>query len=65
VPESVRRRLLSIRSYDASGLMVDAEVAEGQELEHHVERFLTNPTVAYLHLHNARPGCYSCRLERA
>jgi Protein of unknown function (DUF1203) len=65
VPESVRRRLLSIRAYDTSGLMVDAEVAEGQELERHVERFLTNPNVAFLHLHNARPGCYSCRVERA
>jgi hypothetical protein len=65
VPESVRGRLLSIRAYDAAGLMVNAEVAEGRELELHIERFFADPQVAYLHLHNARPGCYSCRVERA
>jgi hypothetical protein len=64
VPESVRGRLLSIRAYDASGLMVDAEVAEGSELESQIERFFALPHVAYLHLHNARPGCYSCRVDR-
>jgi hypothetical protein len=65
VPESVRARLLSIRAYDAAGILVDAEVAEGRELEVYIERFFTDPKVAYLHLHNARPGCYSCRVERA
>jgi len=23
-----------------------------------------DPKIAYAHLHNARPGCYSCRAER-
>jgi hypothetical protein len=64
VPQSVRGRLLSIRAYDADGLMVDAEVADGRELEGQIERFFASPNVAYLHLHNARPGCYSCRVDR-
>jgi hypothetical protein len=64
VPESVRGRLLSIRAYDAAGLMINAEVAEGGELEVYIDRFFADPRVAYLHLHNARPGCYSCRVER-
>src|SRR5262249_19577580 len=33
VPELLRERLLSIRAYDSCGLMVDAEVGEGRELE--------------------------------
>jgi hypothetical protein len=65
VPESVRQRLLSIRAYDQAGVMVDAEVAEGRELEAQIERFFADSRVACIHLHNARPGCYSCRVDRA
>ena len=65
LPQVVRGRLLSIRGYDADGLMVDADVAEGSELERHIQRFFADSRIAYLHLHNARPGCYSCRVERA
>jgi Protein of unknown function (DUF1203) len=65
VPEAIRGRLLSVRAYDPSGFMIGAEVTEGRELEDKIARFLADPGVAYLHLHNARPGCYSCRVERA
>jgi hypothetical protein len=64
VPDAVRRRLLSVRAYDAAGFMVEAEVTEGAELEGAIDRFFADPKVAYLHLHNARPGCYSCRVDR-
>lgn len=64
VPDAVRRRLLSVRAYDAAGFMVDAEVTEGRDLEAAVGRFFADQRVAYLHLHNARPGCYSCRVDR-
>jgi hypothetical protein len=65
VPESVRRRLLSVRAYDSEGMMIDADVAEGRVLEDAIARFFADPQVAYLHLHNARPGCYNCRVDRA
>jgi len=65
VPAMIRSRLLSIRAYDAQAMMVAAEVAEGRELEDCIERAFSDPRVAYLHLHNARPGCYNCRVERA
>lgn len=65
VPDAVRRRLLSVRAYDADGTMVDAEVCEGIALETQIARFFTQPRVAYLHLHNARPGCFACSVERA
>ncbi len=64
VPDAVRRRLLSVRAYDAAGFLLDAEVTEGRELEAAVARFFSDERVAYLHLHNARPGCYSCRVDR-
>ena len=65
VPESVRRRLLSVRGYDREGMMVASDVTEGAALEASVSRLFSDERVAYLHLHNARAGCYSCRLDRA
>jgi hypothetical protein len=40
-------------------------VSPGSELEALIERFLAEPRVAYLHVHNARRGCYACRVDRA
>lgn len=65
VPAQLRKRLLSIRAFDAHGMMVDADVADGKELEPQIARFFALPEVAYLHLHYARPGCYAARVDRA
>lgn len=65
VPACVTRRLMSLRAYDADALMVAAEVIEGHDVHAWlVERF-RDRTVAYVHLHNARPGCFSCAATRA
>ena len=64
VPDQLRRRLLSIRAYDAQGMLLDADVTEGRELESCVNRILENERVAYLHAHFAKPGCYAARIER-
>jgi hypothetical protein len=61
----MRRRLLSVRAFDARGMMLDAEVVEGVELEPVIARLFADPAVAYLHAHNARRGCYSGRIDRA
>lgn len=65
VPQAMRTRLLSLRAYDAAGMMRDAEVVEGSAMEAVIERLLADPQTAYLHAHNARRGCYSGRIERA
>jgi hypothetical protein len=65
VPVQLRKRLLSIRAFDGQGMMVDADVADGQELEPQIARFFGMPEVAYIHLHYARPGCYAARVDRA
>jgi hypothetical protein len=64
VPAQQRTRLLSVRAYDAAGFMVDAEVGEGATLETLIERMFRRNDVAYLHAHNARRGCYACRIDR-
>jgi hypothetical protein len=64
VPDQQRRRLLSVRAYDAKSSMIDADVAPGTALETLIERFFGNRNVAWLHVHNARRGCYACRVDR-
>lgn len=65
IPAMFRHRLLSIRAYDAAAMMVDAEVVDGGELEKTIRRLFANEIVSYLHVHNARPGCYNCCVVRA
>lgn len=65
VPEAMRGRLLSLRPYDADGMMIDADVVEGNQIEPVIERLFSNSDVSYIHAHNAKRGCYSGRIDRA
>lgn len=64
LPEMFRHRLISVRAFDSSGMMVSADIGEGHELETMFDRFFSDRAVAYLHLHNAKPGCFMARVER-
>lgn len=64
VPPVLRGRQLSVRAYDAAGLMVDADVLDGNDVERAIARFFARDDVAYLHVHNAKRGCYACRIDR-
>lgn len=64
IPEQQRSRLLSVRAYDEAGWMQAAEVVEGVELEALIEKYFANPKIDYLHVHNARRGCYACQIDR-
>ena len=64
VPASLRRRLLSLRAFDAQGMMVDADVVEGPLMESLLERLLANEQVSFIQAHHARRGCYAARIER-
>ena len=65
IPESLQTRLLSLRAFDAAAMMLDADVLPGQELAGAIRRMLANPLVAFLHVHNAKQGCYAARVDRA
>lgn len=65
VPEPLAIRLLSVRAFDGAGMMTDADVVEGRALEPLIVRFFADPAVAYLHVHNARRGCFAARVDRA
>jgi hypothetical protein len=61
----VTKRLMSVRAYDAEDLIVDAAVCEGVRVDEEIRRLFERTDVSYIHLHNARRGCYSCRVQRA
>lgn len=65
IPTFLRHRLLSLRAYDADAMMRAADVVQGDAIEAAIGRLLDDSRVAYLHVHNARPGCYMCHVERA
>lgn len=63
LPPVLDGRQISVRAYNAKGLMRAAEVLPGDELKERLGIFFADSKVAYLHLHNALPGCYSCRVD--
>lgn len=65
VPAQLRKRLLSLRAYDADGMMIAADVVEGCLLETVLVPMLANDQVSYIHAHFAKPGCYAAVIERA
>lgn len=64
-PPVMRPRLLSLRAFDAAGMMVDADVVDGAAVEPLIARLLANAGVSYIHAHYAKRGCYSDRIDRA
>lgn len=65
VPALFRTRLLSVRAFDARGMMKAADVVSGTAIEHGIEQMFSNPAIEYLHVHYAKPGCYAARVDRA
>ena len=65
VPELLRTRLLSLRAFDDAGMMLCADVVQGRDSAPVIEQMLSRPEVRYLHVHNAKPGCFAARVDRA
>jgi len=58
-------RPLSLRAFDAAGMMVDGDLVDGSEAERLIERLFADAQVAYIHAHYARRGCYAGLIRRA
>ena len=65
VPEVLTSRQLAVRAFDKDHMMIDAEVIDGAQAAMTFEAFLANADTQYLHVHNAKRGCYAARVERA
>jgi hypothetical protein len=65
IPEVIRIRPISLRAFSEDGEMVDADLVNGEAIMPLIERFFSNPDVAYLQAHYAKRGCYAARIVRA
>ena len=65
IPEVLRRRTLSLRGFTETGLMRGADLTEGKQIASALETMFANPEIAYIHIHNAKHGCYAARADRA
>ena len=59
VPVMLRSRLLSLRAFDAAGMLLEADVVDGKDLDPALDRMVQR--AAYVHIHFAKPGCYAAR----
>lgn len=64
VPSSLRTRLIAVRGFDRDGIMLEADVCEGSDLESGIHAAFRNPAVDYIHLHYAKAGCFAARVNR-
>jgi Protein of unknown function (DUF1203) len=65
LPQQLTSRLLSVRSFDADALMIDAAVIPGDDLAATLNRFFSNAQSDHIHVHNASRGCWAVRVDRA
>ena len=65
VPPVMRQRLLSLRGFDAQGMMVDALIAQPGEADAGLRRLFADPAVTDVDVHNATRGCFAARARRA
>jgi len=64
IPDTIRLRLMSVRGYDSSHLMSDAIVCAGSDAASAILEMFSSNEVAYIHLHNAKRGCFACAVNR-
>src|SRR5688572_17218224 len=65
IPPALDRRILSLRAFDADGMMRDAALAQPGEADEVVRRLLGDEHVDHIDAHNAIRGCFAARIERA
>jgi hypothetical protein len=53
------------RAYDANYNMIDAEVANGNDLEAIIEKLLQNPKTKFVDARSVTRGCFTFRILRA
>lgn len=65
IPDVLAIRLLSLRSFDAQGMMLSADVVQGTEITSVIDAMFSDAAVEYIHVHNAKRGCFAARIDRA
>jgi hypothetical protein len=64
VPPALARRILSLRAFDAKGMMADAALVQPGEADAAIRRLFANAAIDHIDAHNATRGCFAARIER-
>ena len=64
IPPVFEKRVLSLRGFDADGMMADAILTQPGEADAGIRRLFANPAIDTIHAHNATRGCFAARIER-
>ena len=64
VPPVFRKRMLSLRGFDAAGMMADAMLTQPGQADTGIRRLFENPRIETIHAHNATRGCFAAKIER-
>ena len=65
VPRLFHHRLMSLRGFDANHMMEEVNAVMGIDLADAIAAMFDNNTIAYIHLHYAKPGCFAASAMRA
>ncbi|MBX2880168.1 MAG: DUF1203 domain-containing protein [Granulosicoccus sp.] len=65
VPEVMRCRLLSVRTFNRDQMMLDADVIEGDDLGNTLNAMFERVDATFVDIHYAKPGCWAARAHRA
>ena len=64
VPPVFENRILSLRGFDADGMMAEAILTQPGEADAGIRKLFANPQIETIHAHNATRGCFSAKIER-
>ncbi len=64
VPPMFEPRVLSLRGFNADGMMVDATLAQPGEADAGIRKLFANDAIETIHAYNATRGCFAARIER-
>ena len=65
IPITQLGRMMSLRVFDGNDMMVATEVVDGHTFEPVVRGILADKKAEYVHVHNAKPGCFAFTVVRA
>jgi len=65
VPAVLAARLLSVRAFGRDHMMTTADVVDGCDLADSLRGVFADPAVDYVHIHNAKQGCFAAKATRA
>jgi len=65
LPPVLEGRMLSLRAFDAGGMLRTAELADAREAEARIAALFEDPAVARIHAHSPAYGCFLASIERS